>query len=740
MQETREYEISLILPEEPVHEYSTLSDPTAKGACRLAVDIGGTFTDVVLECDSERTTTKVLTTHQAPDEGVMQGVGRVLALANKKPADISLLLHGTTLATNALIERKGARTALVTTQGFRDVLEMGFEKRFAQYNLDARRPKALVPRARRYAIPERISAAGKIIQALDHTAVRKVALQIRDAEVEAVAIGFLHAYAYPQHEQVCAEILAEQLPDVSISLSSEICPEMREYERLSTTVANAYIRPLMAGYLNRLQARLLSNGFTCPMFLMMSGGGLTTLDQATRIPIRLVESGPAGGAILAADIATSRGINSVLAFDMGGTTAKICLIENGKPDRSRRFEVAREYRDMKGSGLPLRIPVIEMVEIGAGGGSIARLDELQRIKVGPDSAGSDPGPVAYQLGGTQPTVTDANLVLGKLDPDTFAGGSMVLDAAQADRSIRQHIGDPLSLMEHWPAAGIVEIVEENMANAAQVHAVERGKEPSEYSMIAFGGGAPLHAARLAEKLGISTVIVPAGAGVGSAIGFLRAPISYQVVKSYRCTASQVDIAFLNELLAQMTDEAMAVVMGGSADQELIQDRLVELRYLGQGHELSVPLPAHTLCQQDLDSTRQEFETLYKTIYGLTMPDADVEFVSWSITVGTAPLASLEASTPSEKTVVTTQKTRLVYDAGSGRVIQHAVYDRSELQVGNYLVGPAMVVERETTTMVPPEFNLCVDSGDALILRRNVGRNVGRNAACVSEQAGAHHEQ
>jgi N-methylhydantoinase A len=709
-----------------------MSERYVGDACRLAVDIGGTFTDIVLEYDSIRTTTKVLTTHDAPEMGVMNGVERVLALADKNPADISLVLHGTTLATNALIERKGARTALLTTEGFRDVLEMGFEKRFAQYNLDARRPQALVPRTRRYAIPERISSTGKIIRALDHTAVRQIASQVREAGVEAVAVGFLHAYAYPQHERECADILIEELPGVSVSLSSEVCPEMREYERLSTTVANAYIRPLMAGYLNRLQTRLQAAGFTCPTFLMMSGGGLTTLDQATRIPIRLVESGPAGGAILAADIATSRGIDSVLAFDMGGTTAKICLIEEGKPDRSRRFEVAREYRDMKGSGLPLRIPVIEMVEIGAGGGSIARIDELQRIKVGPDSAGSDPGPVAYELGGTLPTVTDANLVLGKLDPDTFAGGSMTLNAQLSAHAIQRYIGDPLSLVGHWPAAGIVEIVEENMANAAQVHAVERGKEPSEYTMIAFGGGAPLHAARLAQKLGISTIIVPAGAGVGSAIGFLRAPISYQVVKSYRGTSKHVDIALLNELLTQMTDEAMSVVKRGAADQHLIQDRLVELRYLGQGHELSVELPSHELSGEDLHQIRQAFETLYQKIYGLTMPDAEIEFVSWSVTVGTKPVSSPLASTPTASTLLATKQMRSVYDAGCGKLIQHAVFERSQLQVGNSLQGPAVIVEEETTTIVPPEFTLIVDSGGALVLSSKVG--------LVEENSGADYEK
>ena len=688
---------------------------------RLAVDIGGTFTDIVLELGGTRSSTKVLTTHAAPDDGVIQGISEVLRSAGAQPAELQILLHGTTLATNALIERKGARTAFVTTAGFRDILEMGFEKRFAQYNLDACKPAPLVPRTRRYTVPERMAASGQVVQELDHGAVKNVAKLMHSHGVDAVAIGFLHAYLHPRHEREAAEIIAQAMPDASVCLSSEVCPEMREYERFSTTVANAYIRPLMAGYLGRLQQRLYALGLRCPTFLMMSGGGLSTLEQAMRIPIRLVESGPAGGAILAADIAASRGIDAVLAFDMGGTTAKVCLIEDGKPDRSRRFEVAREYRDMKGSGLPLRIPVIEMIEIGAGGGSKARIDSMQRISVGPDSAGSDPGPVAYGLGGTSPTVTDANLILGKLDPMMFAGGRMVLDAAAAGAAIQRAIGDPLGLDGSWPAAGIVEIVEENMANAAQVHAIERGREPAEYTMIAFGGGAPLHAARLAQKLGIDQIIVPVGAGVGSAIGFLRAPVSYQVVRSYRSTLGDANLLSLNALLDEMICEAMDVVRDGAADKPLKQERLVELRYLGQGHELSISLPDRALCSNDLGTLRHTFETLYHKIYGLTMPDASVECVSWSITVGTAAQASANVSAAVEHRPIAADRTRPVYDAGAGEMIDYGLYQRCHLEAGDYFSGPAIIVEQETSTVVPEGFRVCVDTGGALVLRNHTSQ-------------------
>ncbi len=686
--------------------------------CRLAVDIGGTFTDVVLESAGGRTTSKVLTTHRAPEQGVMQGIEQVLQLSGSHAADVQIVIHGTTLATNALIERKGAKTAFLTTGGFRDILEMGFEKRFAQYNLDARRPAPLVPRARRYTVPERITASGRIVQPLDHAAVRDAATAMRAAGVEAVAIGFLHAYAHPRHEREAAQILTPLLPDATVCLSSEVCPEMREYERFSTTVANAYIRPLMAGYLAQLKERLVDAGFACPAFLMMSGGGLTTLDHAMRLPVRLVESGPAGGAILAADIARSRQLDSVLAFDMGGTTAKICLIENGQPDRSRSFEIAREYRDMKGSGLPVRIPVIEMVEIGAGGGSIARIDEMRRIRVGPDSAGSDPGPVAYNGGGTQPTVTDANLVLGKIDPEAFAGGHIVLDSSGAHAAIQQSIGMPLDIEGFWPAAGIVEIVEENMANAAQVHAIERGREPSEYTMIAFGGGAPLHAARLAEKLGIGKIIVPVGAGVGSAIGFLRAPVSYQLVRSFRTTLSAMDLPGLNALLDDMTDQALAVVREGAGLHELLHERLVELRYLGQGHELSIDLPVATLRADDLPHLRHQFEVLYEKIYGLTMPDAEVECVSWSVTVGTAPQSSDPVAAMTGNNAVASDMLRKVYDASTGAMIDYRIYQRSALQPADSFNGPAVIVEEETSTIVPTGFTVQVDAGGALVINRN----------------------
>ena len=684
---------------------------------RLAADIGGTFTDVVLDTPAQRYTTKVLTTPRAPELGVMNGVEVVLADSGVDATDIDIFVHGTTLATNALIERKGAKLAFLTTDGFRDIMETGFEKRFEHYDVFMDKPVPLVPRTLRYTVPERISARGQTLMPLDEQKVRDVAAQMRSEGIEAVAVGLMHAYAFPAHEQRIREILAEEIPDATICVSSEVCPEIREYERFSTTCANAYVRPLMSGYLYRLRDLLDEKKLTCPLFLMMSGGGLTTLDHAARYPIRLVESGPAGGAILAADVALECGIDEVLSFDMGGTTAKICLIENGQPERSRSFEVARMYRDLKGSGMPVRIPVIEMVEIGAGGGSIARVDDMGRITVGPDSAGSEPGPACYGLGGDNATVTDANLALGKLDPDRFAGGKITLSKDNSNAVLDRDIGNKLDLKDHWSAAGIAEIVEENMANAARVHAIERGKVINRHTMIAFGGGAPLHAGRLAQKLGISTVIIPKGAGVGSAIGFLRAPVSFEVVRTLSINFGEFDATRINATLQEMTAEARAVVEDGTSNpDDLVETRIVELRYAGQGHELRIPLPARDLTQDDAALLREEFQKLYKTIYGLTIDDMDVQSVSWSLTVSTRAEKPAQAAPAENQAAPAAMDQRPLYDAGEGEVRDAPVYWRPEFTPGSSITGPAIIAEDETSTIVPAGFTATINSLNYIILQ------------------------
>ena len=682
---------------------------------KLAADIGGTFTDVVLESPTGRDTVKVLTT-AAPEVGVLEGIRRVLASAGLPPSEVSVFVHGTTLATNALIERKGARAAFVTTEGMRDILEMGYEKRFEQYDVYMERPLPLVPRPLRFTVRGRLDGRGRVLRDLDEREVRALGKRLAAERVGAVAIGFMHAYAWPQHEQRAAELLrAELSADVTICLSSEVCPEIREYERFSTTCANAYVRPMMQGYLLRLRAELDALGMTCPLLLMMSGGGLTTLEIAARFPVRLVESGPAGGALLSSWIARERALDRVLSFDMGGTTAKICLIDGGEPERARTFEVARAYRNVKGSGLPVRVPVIEMVEIGAGGGSIARVDRMQRITVGPDSAGADPGPASYGRGGSDATVTDADLVLGRIDPERFADGTLTLDTAAAEQAVVAHVGAPLGLDAPWHAAGVSEIVEENMANAARVHAIERGRVIGRYTMIAFGGGAPLHAGRLAEKLGVQRVVVPEGASVGSAIGFLRAPVSFQVVRSHRTTLSGFDAGTVNELLDGCAAAATDVVRRAVSDGDLAVRRVVDMRYIGQGHELQLALPQGPLQSEDARRLRSEFEKLYGSIYGVTMPDQDVEFVTWSVTVSAPSDAPVPAKPVQKHAAPAPRSRRDVYEPALGRMIDFAVYRRDDLDSGSELIGPALIEEGQTTTVVPASFTLHVDGAGYLVM-------------------------
>jgi N-methylhydantoinase A len=686
-------------------------------SAKLAADIGGTFTDVVLETSQNRYTSKVLTT-SAPEAGVMEGIRRVLAEARCKAEDVSILLHGTTLATNALIERKGARTAFVTTQGMRDILEMGYEKRFEQYDVYMERPAPLVPRPLRYTVPERLDGRGRVLLPLDEDAVRSAGEQLRAERVQAVAIGFMHAYAWPAHEQRAAAILAEMLPrDVTVCLSSEVCPEIREYERFSTTCANAYVRPLMQGYLLRLRAELDACGLRCSLLLMMSGGGLTTLENAARFPVRLVESGPAGGAILSSWIAREGGLARVMSFDMGGTTAKICLIDEGEPERARSFEVARAYRDVKGSGLPVRIPVIEMIEIGAGGGSIARVDAMSRITVGPDSAGADPGPACYGRGGADPTVTDADLALGRIDPEAFAGGTLRLDTAAAQKALAARIGKPLNLEAPWHAAGVSEIVEENMTNAARVHAIERGKVIGRYAIIAFGGGAPLHAGRLAEKLGVSKVVVPVGASVGSAIGFLRAPVAFEVVRSLRVALSRFDPGQVNALLDASATRAREVVRQAVAQGVLKIRRSVDARYIGQGFDLTLTLPEGEIEAADAQRLRAQFERLYQTVYGVTMPDQDVELVTWSVTASSPTDAPASHRQVTRRAAPAAHSRRSVYEPALGSMADFAIYRRDDLAPGDELGGPALIEEAQTTTVVPASFAAYIDSVGMIVMER-----------------------
>lgn len=687
------------------------------GSARIAVDIGGTFTDVVLEHDGRLHGTKVPTTPRAPQDGFLDGVRRVLAEAAVAPGAVGSIVHGTTLATNALIERTGAVTALVTTEGFRDSLEIGYEARFDQYDIQLEKPAPLVPRRLRLTVGERIGPDGAVLRALDEAALEGVATALRAASVEAVAVGFLHAYANPDHERRAGAILERLLPGVPVSLSSEVCPEIREYERLMTTVANAYVRPKMAGYLAALEHELAAEGFGCPLFLVTSAGGITTLEAASRFPIRLVESGPSGGARLAEITAEENGATDVLSYDMGGTTAKICLLQDYRATTAREFEAARTARFAKGSGLPLRIPVVEMIEIGAGGGSIAAVDALDRVAVGPASAGAEPGPACYGRGGTQPTVTDADLALGRLDPERFAEGRLRLDEGATARALDAVVGRRLQLDGDRAAVAICEMIDEAMANAARVHAVEHARDLRSATMIAFGGAGPLHAGRLAEKLGIDTVIVPANPGVGSAVGFLSMPVSYEVVQSRYMTLSRFRAEEAETVLAALAGTAEAVVESAAPGAPHIVTRTVLMRYVGQGHEVEVALPDGPVTPDTADVLRARYGERYAALYGRAMEQGEIEMLTWTVTAATPrrPVAAVAAVT--ETAAGAPVGHRAVLDPGSGQRVETPVHLRDALLPGMALAGPALIVEPQTTTVVPASFRARVNGAGHLILER-----------------------
>jgi N-methylhydantoinase A len=679
---------------------------------RIAVDIGGTFTDVVLALPGRMLSTKLLTTRDAPERAAIEGVEAILAGAGVAPSALDLVIHGTTLATNALIERKGARTALITTRGFRDSLEIAYEHRFEQYDLYMERPESLVPRDLRLEVPERCAADGSVLLPLDEAALDALVPVLQAREIEALAVSFLHSYINPAHEERARERIARALPWLAITISSEVCREIREYERTSTTVANAYVLPLMERYIARMQEGLRGLGATCPLLLMMSSGGVCTVETARRFPVRLVESGPAGGAILARTIVARGGYDRALSLDMGGTTAKITLIDDFTPQQSRHFEVARAYRFAKGSGFPVRIPVIDMVEIGAGGGSIARVDSLGRIVVGPDSAGSDPGPACYARDGEAPTVTDADVLLGRIDPAGFADGKIALAPARAEAAVRAMVADPIGMTLAAAARGICEIVDETMASAARVHAVENGKDTAERTLIAFGGAAPVHAARLAQKLGIKRVVIPPDAGVGSAHGFLDAPIAYEVVRTLFLQLELLDTVALGALFAEMRAEAEAVVRLGAPTGPLVETRTGFMRYRGQGHEVAVALPDGGF---DAAALRTVFDATYERVYGRVIPGLEVEAVTWTLALAQPhALPERSAMPPAQEPPAPAGTVRLI-DSASGETCDAVVFPRATLPSGAVITGPAVIVEAGTSTIIPPGFIARVAAAGELVI-------------------------
>jgi len=685
---------------------------------RLGADIGGTFTDIALDVHGTLHSTKVLTNYSAPEQAILDGIALVCQQANISAGDIQQIIHGTTLATNALIERRGARTAFVTTAGFRDVIEMRTENRFAQYDLNIKLPAPLIPREDRFTVAGRISAQGDELQPLDVAAVQALAQRIHEQNFGAVAIGFIHAYANPAHERRARDILQAALgKDIPISISCEVSPQMREFERFNTVCANAYVRPQMERYLLRLQHRLKDMGISCPVYMIHSGGGLVSVETAAQFPVRLVESGPAGGAIFAADVARRFGLEKVVSYDMGGTTAKICLIENYAPQTARTFEVARTWRFCKGSGMPISIPVIEMIEIGAGGGSIAWVDAMGRIQTGPESAASEPGPACYQRGGEKPAITDADLLLGKLDADNFAGGKIKLSQKNAETAIARDVGDKLQLTPLAAAFGIGEVVDENMANAARVHAVEHGKDIAANTMIAFGGAAPLHAARLCEKLGIDRCLIPQGAGVGSAIGFLKAPFAYEALASCVMPLSQLDTARLNTLLDGLRQTADGFVQAGS--QEKIRRVITAyMRYAGQGWEIPVTLPDRKFTSADTTWFETMFQDTYAHFFGRAVQGLEIEFVTLAVnTLAEEAQVQFCALREDAETVWADNTTRPVFDPTTGALQSSQIVERHTLKAGVRVSGPAVIVERETSTVITTVFDAVIQNDGSILLTR-----------------------
>jgi N-methylhydantoinase A/oxoprolinase/acetone carboxylase beta subunit len=704
---------------------------------RLGFDIGGTFTDFVLidSASGEAHLEKVLTTPADPSQGVLTGLHSLLARAGLQGHDIDIAIHATTLITNALIERRGARTALVTTAGFRDVLEMGTEVRYDIYDLDLEKPAPLVPRALRFEVSERLDKGGAVLEPLDEGSVRAVAAQLRAAHVEAVAVVFLHSFRNPAHEQRAAEILREEAGDVSVSLSSVVAPEIREFERMSTTVANAYAQPLTRHYVDALERSLQAMGYARRLFLMISSGGIATSGTAREVPIRMVESGPAAGVLAASHWGEAAGLSSLVSFDMGGTTAKIGLVKGGRAAKTNLIEVGRVRRFKKGSGLPVKVPVIELIEIGAGGGSIASVSNLGLLKVGPRSASADPGPACYGRGGREPTVTDANLVLGYLDPNYFLGGAMRLDLEAARQSIAERLAQPLGMSVEEAARGVFEVVNQNMLSAMKVHIAERGEDPRRFYLFAFGGAGPAHAYELARALGMRGVVVPPGAGAASAMGLVTAAVSFDFARSFVTRLDSVAWGEVRAVFEAMASEGMSVLADAGIDPQDPSVSVVhamDLRHKGQGHEVTVELPREVYLSGDPVAIRDLFYSRYREKYGHAHTNLPAELITCrTVVAAPAPKVAMSEAKRGRSGAPVAKGERPVYFPELRGMVSTPVYDRDTLMAGDEFPGPAIVEERECTIVAGPAARVRIDALGHLFLDLP---SAGERAAPAGEHA------
>jgi 5-oxoprolinase (ATP-hydrolysing)/N-methylhydantoinase A len=687
---------------------------TSKGF-RAGIDIGGTFTDFILfdAADAAIRLHKCLTTPADPSKGALSGLAELMSAAGIAVADLDEIVHGTTLVTNAVIERNGAPVGLITTEGFRDVLEIGVEQRYDIYDLFLTFPDPLVRRSRRLEIAERVGADGGVIRPLDEMSVLRAVKRLVADKVEAIAVCLMHSYRNPEHEQRARALIQQHYPQISVSISSEVVAEISEYKRFVTTCANAYVQPLMDRYLSRLERELTARGFRGALRLMHSAGGLVSLEEARQFPIRLLESGPAGGALATAWFGQKAGKDNVIAFDMGGTTAKACMIENGAAHITSQLEAGRVRRFKNGSGLPIKSPVVDMIEIGAGGGSIASIDEVGLLQVGPHSAGAAPGPACYGQGGEKPTVTDASVALGYYDPGFFLGGRMKLDLDAADRALKT-LAEPLDISTVEAAWGIHQVVSENMASAARIHLVEKGKDPRGYSMIGFGGAGPAFAARVAHILGVSEVIIPQASGAASAFGFLTAPLSFDLVRSHPMELSaDLDADALNAAFDALADEGRAKHVAAGADAATVTiERTADMRLVGQLHEINVPIPTGRLDASAYETIRKAFEDVYTARYTLVPAGAELEVLSFRVRAsGPKPQLSIRQADVPDSADGALKGHRKAY-FGDGFVVA-AIYDRYRLTPGIEISGPAIIEERESTTLVPPGDALTVDGSGNL---------------------------
>lgn len=679
---------------------------------RLGCDIGGTFTDFVLLNDQtgEIKTYKCLTTPRDPSDAVEEGIRGLEKDTPDFVEKLDEVIHGTTLVINSIIERKGAKTALITTKGFKDVLEIGRGMRYAPYDVFAQFPKPLIPRHLRFEVDERVRSDGSVLKPLDSQEAKRVVREILNLKVESIAVCLINSFENPTHERMLNEIIEKESPGISVSISFRVLPQIKEYERTSTTVTNAYVKPLTGRYLSKLAKRLETIGFQGKLFIMLSSGGVTSVETASEFPVRIIESGPTAAVIAGQYYGRLFHIPEMFCFDMGGTTAKSCLIQKGEAGVVPTFEVGRVQRFMKGSGLTIQVPVVDLMEIGAGGGSIARVSRLGTLQVGPESSGADPGPICYGIGGTEPCVTDADLLLGYLDENYFLGGKMKLDKEAARHGVEEKVARPLGVTFIQAVWGIHDLINETMAAAAKTHIAEKGGNPSLVTIVAFGGAGPVHAYGLAKKLGAPRLLVPPNAGVGSALGFFTAPRSFDLIRSHKVTLTASDFNEIEKMLKELEEEAAKILKKQASEKDIRFERSLDMRFVGQGSETNVLISGRDFTKMRKEEVRRRFDEVYEKLYGRTYPDSEVEFINFKVRASLPErLIQFPTLNQTGKSLKKALKgNRKAYSPLARDFISYTVYDRYQLFPKAMFKGPAIIEEKESTLIVGEDGSVSVD--------------------------------